>query len=252
MIQGNYRNFGQVSRRCRARTGVLWMSCADRCPTDAVVLQAACVTESQSGCLYITLSFTELAYKKLMAKSRALVENNDRLLRASSSTMLKKLEAYESLVCSDMCKLCRAFDPRFCHDPISDGPILRRYILIPPQSPSSTNPSCNESSLLSQLITDNEPSLYCNSDEIEGYLRATISGDISVDPLLWWKMNTKRFPNIARFARNLLSVQSSSVASESAFSTSGALVTPSRAGLGDESIEACMLVNFWMNLLKKN
>ncbi|GJT91592.1 zinc finger BED domain-containing protein RICESLEEPER 2 [Tanacetum coccineum] len=60
------------------------------------------------------------------------------------------------------------------------------------------------------------------------------------DVLGFWKAKENQFPVLSRVAMDILSVQASSIASESAFSTSGRLLTIRRTRLTPESLEMCM------------
>ncbi|GKG33183.1 zinc finger BED domain-containing protein RICESLEEPER 2, partial [Tanacetum coccineum] len=62
----------------------------------------------------------------------------------------------------------------------------------------------------------------------------------SYDVLGFWKSKENQFPVLFRMAMDILSVQASSVASESSFSTSGRLLTIRRTRLTPESLEMCM------------
>ncbi|GJR28969.1 zinc finger BED domain-containing protein RICESLEEPER 2 [Tanacetum coccineum] len=65
-------------------------------------------------------------------------------------------------------------------------------------------------------------------------------------------MEENQFPVLSRMAMDILSVQASSVASESAFSTSGRLLTIRRTRLTPESLEiACSLKGFTYTLERK-
>ncbi|GKA42690.1 retrovirus-related pol polyprotein from transposon TNT 1-94 [Tanacetum coccineum] len=60
------------------------------------------------------------------------------------------------------------------------------------------------------------------------------------DVLGFWKAKENQFPVLSRMAMDILSVQAYSVASESAFLTSGRLLTIRRTRLTSESLEMCM------------
>ncbi|GJS27611.1 zinc finger BED domain-containing protein RICESLEEPER 3 [Tanacetum coccineum] len=62
----------------------------------------------------------------------------------------------------------------------------------------------------------------------------------SYDVLGFWKTKENQFPVLSRMALDILSVQASSVASESAFSTSGRILSIRRTRLTAESLEMCM------------
>ncbi|KAL0223617.1 hypothetical protein P9112_003007 [Eukaryota sp. TZLM1-RC] len=83
--------------------------------------------------------------------------------------------------------------------------------------------------------------------EIMAYEREELV-PISTNILQWWNVTKVRFPRLARMARDYLSIQASSVASESLFSLAGNMVTDKRNLLTDEMIEAVMCLKSW----KKN
>jgi len=60
------------------------------------------------------------------------------------------------------------------------------------------------------------------------------------DILAWWKDRESQFPVLAAMARDLLSVQASTVASESAFSLSGRILSVRRTRLTPTSLEMCV------------
>jgi hypothetical protein len=60
------------------------------------------------------------------------------------------------------------------------------------------------------------------------------------DILAWWKAREDQFPVLAAMARDILSAQASTVASESAFSTSGRVLSIRRTRLTPASLEMCI------------
>ncbi|GJZ12294.1 zinc finger BED domain-containing protein RICESLEEPER 2 [Tanacetum coccineum] len=84
------------------------------------------------------------------------------------------------------------------------------------------------------------------SSEYEQYLKTDFVSGLqpkdfaSYDVLGFWKSKENQFLVLSRMAMDILSVQASSVASESAFSTSGRLLTIRRTRLTPESLEMCM------------
>ena len=64
-------------------------------------------------------------------------------------------------------------------------------------------------------------SLGSKRTKLDIYLAETIvEDDGNFEILRWWKLNCERFPILSRMARDVLGVPISTVASESAFSTS--------------------------------
>lgn len=66
------------------------------------------------------------------------------------------------------------------------------------------------------------------------------------DVLSYWRTNSARFPVLSEIARDVLAMQVSSVASESAFSTSGRMLEPHRSCLTHYMVEVLMCSEQWM------
>jgi len=67
----------------------------------------------------------------------------------------------------------------------------------------------------------------------------------------WWKAREQQFPLLAAMARDLLSVQASTVASESAFSTSGRVLSIRRTRLTPESLEMCICLKDHLDAINR-
>jgi len=66
------------------------------------------------------------------------------------------------------------------------------------------------------------------------------------DILAWWKNQIDEYPVLAKIARDLLAVQVSTVASESAFSAGGRVVDPFRSRLDPEMVQALICMKDWV------
>ncbi|CAA7047615.1 unnamed protein product [Microthlaspi erraticum] len=69
---------------------------------------------------------------------------------------------------------------------------------------------------------------------------------LEYDILSWWMRNSAKFPILSLVARDVLAMQVSSVASESAFSTSGRMLDPHRSCLTHYMIEVLMCTEQWL------
>ncbi|KAL0446222.1 UNVERIFIED_CONTAM: Zinc finger BED domain-containing protein RICESLEEPER 1 [Sesamum latifolium] len=94
------------------------------------------------------------------------------------------------------------------------------------------------SSLISTTTVTSKLDLYLD----ECVLPRTLEFDI----LSWWKLNGVKYPNLQRMARDILAIPVSTVASESAFSTTGRLVSPHRSKLHPNTLEALMCSYRWL------
>ena len=88
-------------------------------------------------------------------------------------------------------------------------------------------------------------------NELEAYLKADVENSDAMlgtdyDVLSWWKVNSGKYPILSQIARDLFAMQVSSVASESAFSTSGRLIDPHRSFLTHYMVEVLMCTEQWM------
>ncbi|XP_019172864.1 PREDICTED: zinc finger BED domain-containing protein RICESLEEPER 2-like [Ipomoea nil] len=85
--------------------------------------------------------------------------------------------------------------------------------------------------------------------ELQIYLSEKLVEDeenVDFDVLRWWKVNSDRFPILSRMARDVLAVPISTVASESAFSTSGRVLDAFRSSLNPKIVEALVCAQDWL------
>lgn len=69
-------------------------------------------------------------------------------------------------------------------------------------------------------------------------MRKNISDEpVDRDPLIWWKANEHRFPQMSKLARRYLCIPATSVASERVFSTSGNIVNAKHSKLTPEHVD---------------
>jgi hypothetical protein len=83
--------------------------------------------------------------------------------------------------------------------------------------------------------------------ELNKYLsEETEDTEMKLDLLVWWKASEQRFPILARMARDVLAIPISTVASESAFSTSGRNLDDFRSSLTPFMLEALVCAQDWL------
>jgi hypothetical protein len=71
------------------------------------------------------------------------------------------------------------------------------------------------------------------------------------DILAWWKNQQDEYPILSKLVRDVLAMQASTVASESAFSTGGRAVDPYRSRLDPEIVEVLVCTRDWILAAKK-
>ena len=82
--------------------------------------------------------------------------------------------------------------------------------------------------------------------EIEKYLLDNIEKLGSFDILDWWKLNASNYPIISKMTRDILTIPISTVAFESAFSTSGRILDAFRSSLSPKTVEALVCSQNWL------
>jgi hypothetical protein len=81
--------------------------------------------------------------------------------------------------------------------------------------------------------------------ELNYYLEQPV--DEEAEPLFWWKAHLNEFPILSNMARDYLTIQATSVASEQAFSIAGNAITKTRNRLLPETVRASLCVKSWMD-----
>ncbi|KAK8942917.1 hypothetical protein KSP39_PZI009183 [Platanthera zijinensis] len=89
-------------------------------------------------------------------------------------------------------------------------------------------------------------------DGVENFIEE-INNNIgeNFDILKWWKSKVNTYPIMAYMARDLLTIQASTVASESAFSLSGRVLNERRSRLSEESLEICICYKDHLDAMKR-
>jgi hypothetical protein len=86
-----------------------------------------------------------------------------------------------------------------------------------------------------------------NKSEIDQYLMEDVEKpNVNFDILNWWKVNSSKFPVLAKIARIVLAIPITTVASESAFSTGGRVLDPFRSSLAPKTVEALVCAQNWL------
>ncbi|KAG8371050.1 hypothetical protein BUALT_Bualt13G0046600 [Buddleja alternifolia] len=83
--------------------------------------------------------------------------------------------------------------------------------------------------------------------ELTRYLGENCEKNVeSFNVLKWWKDNSMKYRVLSQIARDVLAIPVSTVASESAFSTSGRILDPYRSSLNPEMVEALVCCQNWL------
>jgi hypothetical protein len=88
-------------------------------------------------------------------------------------------------------------------------------------------------------------------NELDKYMAEPLLNQDPFDILAFWKNNTDKYPILSQIARDVMSIQVSMVASESAFSVAGRVVDPYRNRLDPEMIQALICTKDWIHASRK-
>jgi len=85
------------------------------------------------------------------------------------------------------------------------------------------------------------------ADEFDRYFQTFTPADDKYQfaPLLWWKENEMKYPNLSRMASDLLSIPSMSAETERSFSSAGKMVSPLRTRLDRHTIGMAQSMRSW-------
>jgi hypothetical protein len=115
----------------------------------------------------------------------------------------------------------------------------------------STTPSLVSSGVLSKIsarVASRRPTTVRYRSELDRYLDDELVpiNTENFKILDWWKVAGTRYPILRKIARDIFAIPVTTVASESAFSTSGRVLSEHRSRLTPEILEALMCSQDWL------
>nr|XP_048321651.1 zinc finger BED domain-containing protein DAYSLEEPER-like [Ziziphus jujuba var. spinosa] len=149
---------------------------------------------------------------------------------------MKVIEYYFPLIYGDEGVHKIAIIRQICYDLVKEYQSKRNLSANVPNvlsSQSNMSPSGKKDRLAKfDLFVSSTTNLDNVKSELDRYLEEPVlprSNDFDI--LAWWKVNAMKYPTLHNIARDILAIPVSTVASESAFSTSGRFVSPHRSRL---------------------
>jgi hypothetical protein len=177
----------------------------------------------------VTLEFW---FKKIMG-----VEEGEKFIEILKVDVERLYKHYSDGLSSDGPRMGSEICDDYDYDSQSSGTTVGR-------ERRSSNPLCILQEFHQSRASRNL--LDCKS-ELERYYLEDVESPSSVfDILTWWKVNSTKFPIIARIARDVLAIPITTVASESAFSTGGRVLDPYRSSLAPKTVEALICAQNWL------
>jgi hypothetical protein len=235
------------------------------------------ITEVFSGTKYPT---SNEYFPKICQIKEAIhkwIESSDVVIREMANKMLIKFDKYWSVI-HEIMGVAAVLDPRYktdlleyyfgifygvdARDKVKSIQKLCYDLLYDYQSKTNDDCSADSQMVDSEISSvDNDGmakyDLYVRKKkrarignvktELDVYLEEEILPRRSdFDILMWWKLNGVKYPTLQAIARDVLAIPVFIVASESAFSTSGHIVSPHRSRLHWTTLEALMCTRSWL------
>jgi hypothetical protein len=228
-------------------------------------------TKYLSGISYPTMGEIHLVYLGIQSHLKRFERDSDNTQHVAAKLISKKIDDYWKIM--DKFSITSAIlDPRNKLSVFADQSNARQHIQTiyniykehaKPSNSSSTDskPTSPRSARRYFLQLRQEPSQTTSADEVAPMIEPENSeleryfallNEEETDPLLWWQAHTTEFPILCEMARDFLTIQAISVASEQAFSVAGHTITKTRNHLLPETARATLCVKSWItnNLTK--
>jgi len=235
------------------------------------------ITKMFSGTDYVTANmyFTKIAEVRKEIREWSTCGNP--LVQAMSANMVAKFDKYWTDIQGFM-GIATILDPRFkttvllicfedllgttgweCEDRVQEVKNLLADLMleyhgeddvgnsVPAAAPAAGQSDDFLSSMMAR-VASRRPTTMGFKTELDRYLDEELldMNTKNFRVLDWWKVAGTRFPTLRKIARDIFAIPVTTVASESAFSTSGRVLSEHRSRLTTKMIEALMCSQDWL------
>jgi len=233
------------------------------------------ITEVFSGTNYVTANIQLLKICEAKEQIRQWAVCGNPIIEQMSFEMIEKFDKYWKEIQGPM-GLTTILDPRFktdflvgfletltgqshleCLEKVSEVKIslyelMKDYEVEEDEdNTESTAASLVNSGVLSTIsarVASRRPTAVRFKSELDRYLDDELVpiNTENFNILDWWKVAVTRYPTLRKIARDIYAIPVTTVASESAFSTSGRVLSEHRSRLTPEILEALMCSQDWL------
>jgi len=233
------------------------------------------ITEVFSGTNYVTANIQLLKICEAKEQIRQWAVCGNPIIEQMSFEMIVKFDKYRKEIQGPM-GLATILDPRFktdflvgfletltgqshleCLEKVSEVKIslyelMKDYEVEEDEdNTESTAASLVNSgvlSIISARVASRRPTAVRFKSELDRYLDDELVpiNTENFNILDWWKVAGTRYPTLRKIARDIYAIPVTTVASESAFSTSGRVLSEHRSRLTPEILEALMCSQDWL------
>ena len=234
-------------------------------------------TKLFSGNKYPTANLFFISFCKIKIAISEWCASSDPVIKSMAHSMKLKYEKYWEKSNMALAVAC-FFDPRYKRNVIEYyapmiypttyeeeiakftkvvDQLFEAYVSVSKKATSSGTNVCQTSAQHTFIVDDGLDS-FLNSKikgsvcgmktELEIYMEQDLvpRTELGFNILSWWKDHQVEYPILSKLARDILSIQVSTVASESAFSAGGRVVDPFRSRLDPETVQALICTKDWI------
>ncbi|XP_022899313.1 zinc finger BED domain-containing protein RICESLEEPER 2-like [Olea europaea var. sylvestris] len=216
-----------------------------------------------SGSLYVTSNtfFQEMC--EIHAELNKLAKEPNSMIGSMTVSMRRKYGKYWGYLekFNQLLFIATILDPRCKLELLKVGlyECYKEMMTPPLVSPKDATQPRSQSALQTTLGTSKPvPSIFrarlmqetqVEKNDLVDYLndRCEDLTNDDFDILNWWKLNENKFKIVSQIAKDVLAIQISTVAPESAFSTSGRILDPFRSSLSAKMVEAVICTKNWLH-----
>jgi hypothetical protein len=88
--------------------------------------------------------------------------------------------------------------------------------------------------------------MQCRTEREQYFVEDVETPSKTFDILMWWKVNSVKYPVLPEIARDVSTIPLTTVASKSAFSTRGRVINPCQSSLAPKTMEALRCSQNWL------
>jgi hypothetical protein len=212
---------------------------------------------------YVTITMTVIVYNSLMGIIEKFIEDNKEchpdICRGADAAYKKLSQYYAATDNSPIYSVATAIHPamRFQYwadqrwgskyEKLAKKTVREvwkiHYVVTTDESPPQPISGINEDNFELSLLGFSEGA---RGDELESFVSSPITRET---PLMYWKKNSDSQLQLARMARDYLSIPATSASSEQCFSKAWCLLPYTRNRLSPQRIKEQMLLNSWFDYI---
>jgi hypothetical protein len=270
-----FERLGELDRNYDCPAADDWTFATNVCEKLGIFYE---LTELFSGTQYVTANMFFPKVREIKLKLNSWGHDENKTIRNKSAAMIQKYDKYW-LDIHGLMAIVVILDPRLkmtmlhaCYIALFGEEVDGTYVTEADElltglmkhynvnqdfvatssggAPSSTVSAAAVLCIFKTLGANKKTSSFVRSkNELDRYLEEeTLSYDENdyFDILGWWKLEGARYPTLRLIAHDILAIPITTVASESAFSTSGRVLSEHRSRLTPKMLEALMCSQSWL------